>query len=354
MAVSNNFQAKSLNDALQRLVFSNVINDEQRNVLEEYYKNDPRGYDEISRELNKIQGHDERLLKDALKKAAQTKVDIKLEGIEDKKEEKIELSLEHITDFEKDGRKYIKIHYPYPYDEVKIIENMTDPYRAGKELFESLNGTQDIISVDGKTNATSIFEQTLMRDCVEVKIHDAMDFTKQDEIQKLTKEQLQIVVGTLRTLVQGLPIPDEEKEQILEKPIKVILEALNKKIWISPEDNIITVCDSNTHEKDMVDTLKVEEYQTSNGVKTNYKLRPLQSNSYSYESSITEENSMNSGSNTEYEKTQDQQLEAGISYSKKKKKKKKEAAFVSILSLMIIGSVILGIISASLIKLYIK
>ena len=90
MAVANEFQERSLRDSLQRLMFANIINDEQVKILEEYYKKDPRNYADISREIYKIEGHDEKLLKDILMKAAEKEKDVKLEGVEEKKENPLE------------------------------------------------------------------------------------------------------------------------------------------------------------------------------------------------------------------------------------------------------------------------
>ena len=59
------------------------------------------------------------------------------------------------------GKNYIKIHYPYPYDKVRIIENRGN--QTGKERFESLKEKIAQTSLDAEKNTTLIFEQSLSK-----------------------------------------------------------------------------------------------------------------------------------------------------------------------------------------------
>lgn len=354
------FEQKSLNLALQRLLNDGVVkNEEQKDKLFEVYNKDPRAYRIIHDEINKLR-FDRKLLESVLKK------DEKIAGhdansIDVNKKVEYALSLENITDFEKDGKSYIKIHYPYPYDNVRIIENRSDPYKTGKERFESLQGTQKIMSVDGITNATSIFEQSLARDCHEVIMRDIKEVSKANEYAKLSFDEKEKVYGTIKALITSLEGPDDYKSDLLKKPVEEILLILNRKVYISPEENIVVLIEENNPSKDEVKTLKSEKKTNVNGVTSvKYTLKPLNEIGYRYDGEYyDEELEENISQNEFYQKddADDIEKEKGSALTPKapwQKKRKKEAAFISILWFVIFAGVIAAIILVSVVSMILK
>lgn len=353
--MKSEFELKSLDLALQRLLEDNVLkNKEQKEKLFEVYKKDPRKYSLIHEEIRKLR-FDKELLEKMLKKD-ELIAGKNSNSIDTNKKAEYALSLENITDFEKDGKSYIKIHYPYPYDNVRIIENRTDPHQTGKERFEALSGTQKVISTDGVTNATSIFEQSLVRDCHEINVRDIKEVSTATEYSKLSFEQKEKVYGTIKSIIYNLPVSDEEKRVLSSKSVDAMLEALNKKVYISPEDNIVVICEQNEPEKDEVKTLSVTERVNKNGsISKNYTLKPVNENGYKYE----ESNDEIEYENIEFEKQNEEDIEKemGVSLKPKapwQKRRKKEAAFISILWFVIFLGVIAAIIFVSLINLIIN
>lgn len=351
------FEQKSLNLSLQRLLNDGVIkSEEQKNKLFEVYKKDPRVYRIIHDEINKLR-FDRKLLESVLKKNEKiARHDANFIDVNKKVE--YALSLENITDFEKNGKNYIKIHYPYPYDNVRIIENRSDPYKTGKERFESLQGTQKIMSVDGITNATSIFEQSLARDCHEVIMRDIKEVSKASEYTKLSFEEKEKVYGTVKALITSLEGPDHYKRELLKRPVEEILLILNRKVYISPEENIVVMCEENNLSKDEVKTLETEKKTTVNGITSvKYTLKPLNEKGYRYDGEEYDEKlEENISQNEIYQKesADDIEKEKGLALKPKapwQKKRRKEAAFISILWFVIFLGLIAGIITASLINL---
>ena len=358
------FELKSLNEALQRLLKAGILkNEEQKQKLYNLYKNDPRKYSLIHKEINDLR-FNEKLLQDLLKK------DELIAGknantIDTTKKVEYALSVENITDFEKDGKSYIKIHYPYPYDNVRIIENTTDPHKSGKERFEELQGTQKIMSTDGQTNATSIFEQTLVRDCNEIEMVNLSECAIPSEFEKLSglssssgrMSEREIVYGTLKSIISSLDVSKEEKERLNSDNIDEMLKILGQKVYISPKENIVVNCVENSPELDEVKTL---EYQIDQG-KRKYSLKPLDGKGYKHDSEVSLEDSSNDEANYgneeyEKEKTDELEKELGPSYSLKRnnKKKKNEAAFISLLWFVIFAGVIAAIVLASIISMLLK
>lgn len=197
--------ARSLNELSKK----GIITEEQRKILLDIYKNEDRNYAEVRKEVDALSSNKE-LLEKVLKRSKEAKG---LEDVELKKEKKheVNLSLENITDFEKDGKDFIKIHYPYPIDEVRIIENRTNPHRSSKEIFESLKDKPWLTSLDGTSNATAIFEQILIKECREVNINRAEELSKVSEFDKLKTEEKEVVLGTLKTLISNADLSDEDK-----------------------------------------------------------------------------------------------------------------------------------------------
>ena len=130
----NEFELKSLETSLKKLLQEDILkNEEQVEKLKELYKNDSRHYFEIRKEIDNFR-FDKNLLEEKLKEDEKL-LNVEVNELNTKKEEK-PLSLDNIEDVEKDGKSYIKLHYPD--GEIKIIENNTDPYLSGKEIFDEM------------------------------------------------------------------------------------------------------------------------------------------------------------------------------------------------------------------------
>lgn len=350
--MKTSFELKSLDLALQRLLNEGVLkNEEQKDKLFEVYKKDSREYRLIHEEVNKLR-YDKKLLEQMLKKD-ELIAGSKADSIDTDKKVEYALSLENITDFQKDGKNYIKIHYPYPYDNVRIIENRTDPYQTGKERFESLSETQKLISTDGITNATSIFEQSLVRDCHEVSMRDIKEVSGAIEYAKLSHEQKETVYGSIKAIISSLPITDEEKRILCSKSVDIMLENLNKKVYVSPEENIIVICEQNNPSKDEVKTLQTNKKTNSDGsVTKNYALRPLNETGYRYGN----ETSKDENANIAYDKQDEDDIEKEMGTSMKpippwQKRRRNQAAFISILWFVIFLGLVAGIVVAGLVSL---
>lgn len=321
------FELKSLNTALDRLVKDGVITPPQRIKLYALYANDTRPYKEIHEELNKVRYDDKLLEKLMLKNETVAGKKINAEDV--KKTPKVTLSLDNVTDFEKDGKYYIKIHYPYPYDNVRIIENLSDPYHSGRERFTQLCGNQSLISLDGEKTATTIFEESLVRDCHEINIRALNELENESEFRKLNVEEQRRVLATKKVMASN---PDA---------------FLQKQVFIAPAENIVVVLTPNAPRKDEVKTVKET---TVNGVVKQF-LVPLNETGYRYDGKNNEQRESPSESslatdtaNEEYEKSDGEEL--GTAYKKlpKNKRKGKEAAFINTLLLVIILGLITGLI----------
>lgn len=338
------FELKSIKLLTERLLEDGYIkNVEQRDKLYEVYSNDNREFYVIHEEIKKLR-FDKELLEKKLKMNEQV-LNKESNTVDLKKQTEVPLSLENITDFEKNGKMFIKIHYPKPLDSVRIIENNTDPYKSGKEIFESLRETQKIISLDGEKNTTSLFEQVLLRDCAEVKLRDIKEVSVPTEYSKLSYEEKQVVYGTLKCIISSLNVSDDVKTNLNEESIDTMLRLIDKKIYISPEYNIIVTCTPNEPSKDSVKELK---YILESGVKKFY-LSSISENAYDYSKEEYTESVQEQ--NTEYEKTQEEDMiqEKGTQYKPvppwKKRRNNNQAAFISIFWITLFAGVLVGIIS---------
>ena len=352
------FELRKIEEELKNLLQDGILkNNEELSKLRDLYVQDKRSLDEITKEIQNLR-FNKNLLDEKLKQEIKIE-DINISQIEENKNE-CKISLENVTDFEKDGKRYIKIHYPYPYDNVRIIENRSN--QTGKERFESLKEQIGQTSLDATKNTTSIFEQSLLKDCAEINLKDIREISTKYEFDKLSDKEKQVVYGTLKAVILTLPVSDIEKRNLTSKSADTILDILQKKIYISPIDNIIVISQINEASKDEIKSLDVQKRTTLTGnVVFDYKLKPLNEVGYKYENqSIETENDENSiDNNMEYENqsTGDIDKELGSSIKPKapwQKRKKNNAAFISVLWFVMFLGMILSILLVSLIKIYVS
>ena len=202
------FESNKIEEELKNLLKDGVIkDDEELNKLKDIYIQDERSLSEIEKEIKELR-FNENLLDEKLKQEIKIE-DININNLQETKENECKISLENVTDFEKDGKNYIKIHYPYPYDKVRIIENRGN--QTGKERFESLKEKIAQTSLDAEKNTTLIFEQSLSKDCNEINLKDIRELSTKYEFDKLTDDEKQIVYGTLKSIIMSLPVRSEER-----------------------------------------------------------------------------------------------------------------------------------------------
>lgn len=353
------FESNKIEEELKNLLKDGVIKDEGKlNKLKDIYIQDKRSLSEIEKEIKELR-FNKNLLDEKLKQEIKIE-DININNLQETKENECKISLENVTDFEKDGKNYIKIHYPYPYDKVRIIENRGN--QTGKERFESLKEKIAQTSLDAEKNTTLIFEQSLLKDCNEINLKDIRELSIKYEFDKLTDDEKQIVYGTLKSIIMSLPVSDLEKRNLTSKSVDTILNNLEKKVYISPIDNIIVISQINNPSKDEIKSLSIQKKTTMAGdLILDYQLQPLNESGYKYENqnidTLKDEQLIES--NTEYknQSSDDIDKELGSSIKPKapwQKKKKNSAAFISVLWFAMFLGMILSILLVSLVKLYIS
>lgn len=343
------FQKNSLQRQLDSLKNSGVINNEQAIKLMEIYEKDTRDFTKIFNEVKSFLFNQE-LLKEVLEKNTMvngTKVsDMNLE-----EKETPPLSLENITDFRKDGKDYVKIHYPYPDDTIKIVENNSGV--TSEELFNYVKDKSELISVHGMDNSAALFEQELISRNKELQVSNLIDLTIPTEFSKLSSEEKKVVVGTIKAIIASLPIPDADKEKLYNENctelVKKLSDMLGKNFYVSPEDNIIVVSTPNTHLEDELKTMN----SSLDGNVLKYQLKPLDSKSYHFNSEYSQnvsngyDETQLSAENETYEVADEADVEkemgSSITLKRKKKKPNENAAFINELWLVIAAGVLMSL-----------
>ena len=332
------FELKSLITALELLKNGNYITEEQRQSLFEYYKTDKRKYSLIHDEIRNLRFDKEllnsRLIMSKKNKKIQasvieekpvilgTKVDIK-EFNNEKKE--VELSLDNITDFEKDGKDFIKIHYLNPDEKIKVIENRTDPYISGKEIFEELKDTYGDINLNGIDNAALIFEEVLLKKCIETKLQDEEELSKREEFAKLSLEEQKKFYGLKLIMASN---KDEFKD---------------KKVYVCLEEEIVIISTPDELDKDKTRKLIYDEKEGK------YKLIPVKEKGYKNDSDVIQSDKTEYNEEKENEEYEIQNIEdldkeiKGPAFVKRKKDKRNScAAFISVLWVVVFCGILVG------------
>ena len=343
------FQKNSLQRQLDSLKTSGIINNEQSIKLMEIYEKDTRDFTKIFNEVKSFLFNQE-LLKEVLEKNTLvngTKVsDMQLE-----EKKSAPLSLENITDFKKDGKSYVKIHYPFPDDTIKIVENGSGV--SSEELFNYVKEKSELISMHGMDNSAALFEQELLNRNKELQVSNLIDLTVSTEFSKLTSEQKKNVVGTIKAIIASLPISDEEKENLYSENcttlVKKLSDMLGKNFYIAPEENVIVVATPNTHLEDEIKTM----HSSLEGNVLKYQLKPLDSKSYhfnnEYEANVPDgyDQTSLSEESEAYEVSDEADVEkemgSAITLKKKKKKPNDSAAFISELWLVVAAGILMSL-----------
>lgn len=223
------FKTAALNMALLNLKRKLVLNKDDEKELINLYMKDQRDikilFDEIS-----------NLDRDTLNKKLNRIIAEKTS----KKENKI--SLEYIDEFrnKENTKDMIKIHYPYPSEKIKVIENHSG--KSAKEIFEDSKDEDGLVTVDGFVNTTDVSKRYVEPDRIEVKMRNVTELANRGEFNKLSTKEKECVLGLVACVIKLLA-KDEEQEKALKKiPVEQLIMMLNKNVFIAPDENIVVLC----------------------------------------------------------------------------------------------------------------
>ena len=223
------FKRQAISYALEELKNKHLINDDEAKKLQELYEKDSRDIKEIFYEIKNLTREEieKKLTKEKAQKAPQ--------------ENKI--SIDNVDDFQNQmkTKNLIKIHYPYPSDEVKVVENYSG--KSAKELFEAAKDKDGLVSVDGFVSSVDVSKDYIEPDKIEVKLHNVTDLARRGEFSKLSYKEKECVIGLISSIVNELSKRgDISKEELSKMPVDRLVIMLNKNIFISPEENIVILC----------------------------------------------------------------------------------------------------------------
>lgn len=233
------FKRQAISYALEELKNKRLINDDEAKKLQELYEKDSRDIKEIFYEIKNLTREEieKKLTKEKAQKAPQ--------------ENKI--SIDNVDDFQNQmkTKNLIKIHYPYPSDEVKVVENYSG--KSAKELFEAAKDKDGLVSVDGFVSSVDVSKDYIEPDKIEVKLHNVTDLARRGEFSKLTYKEKECVIGLVSSIINELAKQGNvSKEELSKMPVDRLVIMLNKNIFISPEENIVILCTENEPTKDEI------------------------------------------------------------------------------------------------------
>lgn len=233
------FKRQAISYALEELKNKRLINDDEAKKLQELYEKDSRDIKEIFYEIKNLTREEieKKLTKAKAQKAPQ--------------ENKI--SIDNVDDFQNQmkTKDLIKIHYPYPSDEVKVVENYSG--KSAKELFEAAKDKDGLVSVDGFVSSVDVSKDYIEPDRIEVKLHNVTDIARRGEFSKLTYKEKECVIGLVSSIINELAKQGNvSKEELSKMPVDRLVIMLNKNIFISPEENIVILCTENEPTKDEI------------------------------------------------------------------------------------------------------
>lgn len=233
------FKSGAIGYAIEELKNKHLINDDEAKKLQELYEKDSRDIKVIFYEIKNLTREEieKKLTKEKAQKAPQ--------------ENKI--SIDNVDDFQNQmkTKNLIKIHYPYPSDEVKVVENYSG--KSAKELFEAAKDKDGLVSVDGFVSSVDVSKDYIEPDKIEVKLHNVTDLARRGEFSKLSYKEKECVIGLISSIVNELSKRgDISKEELNKMPVDRLVLMLNKNVFISPEENIVILCTENEPTKDEI------------------------------------------------------------------------------------------------------
>ncbi len=286
-----------LNELEQKGIIKGI---KDKDILFNIYNTDKRDLHIIFEEIKKLTKGDAQKIINSLKQEKQS--------VSNK------ISLDNITDFsnEQTGKKYISIHYPFPEDKIKVVENLSE--KSSRELFEEKKDADGLVSIDGFVSALDVYERQVEPDKNEVKMYNVTELAKRGEFKKLSKDGKQNVIGLVTTIINELSgINEEQRRKLRNTPVEELVKLLNKDVLISPSENIVMICTPNMPQEDKIMTVTKDE-------KGEYKLTSLNATGYEY---VGKEEQVAEEENEEKEKEKE---EFGTSMRKKAPWEKKRAS----------------------------
>lgn len=233
------FKRQAISYALEELKNKRLINDDEAKKLQELYEKDSRDIKEIFYEIKNL------TRKEIEKKLTKAKAQ--------KAPQENKISIDNVDDFQNQmkTKNLIKIHYPYPSDEVKVVENYSG--KSAKELFEATKDKDGLVSVDGFVSSVDVSKDYIEPDRISVKLHNLTDIARRGEFSKLTYKEKECVIGLVSSIINELAKQGNvSKEELSKMPVDRLVIMLNKNIFISPEENIVILCTENEPTKDEI------------------------------------------------------------------------------------------------------
>lgn len=272
-----------------------VTTDKDSNDLYNIYLNDKRDNKTLFDEIN---GYNKEQVEKKLNKSKIIKFP-----------QQNKISVENVDDFQNQmgTKSYIKIHYPYPSEEIKIVENFSG--KKAKDLFEEAKDEEGLVSVDGFVNMVDVSKEYIEPDRTEVKLYNVTDLARRGEFMKLSQKEKECVVGLVSSIVNQLAKSDEEKKKLRQMPVDELILKFNKNVFIAPDENIIVLCIPDDPTKDEISAVK----KNANG---EYELEDLKIN----------DNVKSSGTKESNEENEKEKEELGTSMRKKAPWEKKKAS----------------------------
>lgn len=253
------FKKQVINYALENLKNVKGIQDDKLNELRKIYENSINDAETLFNEIN-----------DLTPEKIEQMLNNKTNDV--KEDEKVKINLDNIDEFQNQmgTKNLIKIHYPYPLDEVRIIENHSN--QSAKELFEAAKDEDGLVSVNGFVNAMDVSKDFVEKDKIDIKLYNVTDLAKRGEFAKLKEEERQCVIGLVTVIIHQLAENEEDKKRLSAMPVEDVLLRLSKNVFIAPGENIIVLCVPNDPSKDEISAVK-------KNAAGNYELENLKINS---------------------------------------------------------------------------
>ena len=235
-----------------------ILTSEEYNSALKYYKNLNKDLFEIEKKINSL-----------------TKEDVVRKFGEIKKDPN-KVSLENIRSFTnpQTGKSYISIHYGYPDDKIKLVENISNI--DVNTFFNENKDDDNVVSVSGIVASTDIYENSMQSGKNELRIENVSEFARRGEFGKLSSEGREAVYGLLVSIINHLAgTSNEQKMKLKQLPVDEMLKLFDKDVYIQPEENIVILCTPNVSTDDNI--MSVEKRD-----KDDYALVSLNANGFTF------------------------------------------------------------------------
>ncbi len=238
--IQNNdeFKSQSIKLALDELQNKGIINDKEKNDLYDLYKKDGRDKKIVFYEIKNLSKEDiqKKLNKNNIIKFPQ----------------EVKITMDNVDEFENKSKtkSFIKIHYPYPSDEIKVVENYSG--KTKEQIFNEAKDDNGLVSVNGFVSSVDVYENKVEKEKIEVKLHNVTDLAKRGEFNKLSDKEKRCVIGLISSIINQLAKSEEDKKRLSQMPVDEVILKLSKNVFIAPQENIVILCVPNDPTKDEI------------------------------------------------------------------------------------------------------